>query len=57
MLKLLSLTWTVWKVASKRMGPVAGLATAVVVVGSYISLKRLLRGRNPPVDELEPQAP
>ncbi len=36
--KLLGLAWTVWKVATKRVGPVGGLVVAAVAAIGYVYL-------------------
>lgn len=42
MLKLLSIAWTVWKVASKRFGPAGGFVIAGLVVAGYLFVNRWL---------------
>lgn len=51
MLKLLGLVWTVWKLASKRFGPVLGAIVAVVATVGYLVFKRWLRRKAPGVAE------
>lgn len=42
MMKLLGVAWTVWKVSSKRLGPVGGFVIAGIVVAGYLLLDRWL---------------
>lgn len=39
LLQLLGTAWTVWKVATRRVGPVAGLLVTAVVVGGIVFLR------------------
>ena len=50
MLKLLSIAWSVWKIAGKRFGPGGGFAAAVAAVTAYVVLKRLLRNSNADIE-------
>lgn len=40
MMKLLGIAWTVWKVASKRVGPVGGFVITGIVVAGYLFFDR-----------------
>ncbi len=45
--KLLGIGWTVWKLATKRLGPVGGLVAAAVAVVGYAYLRPRLTENHP----------
>ena len=45
--KQLGVVWPVWKLATKRLGPVGGLVAAAVAVVGYAYLGPWLRERYP----------
>lgn len=47
MLETLTLSWTVWKLATKRLGPVGGLGATVLVVAGYLLVMPRIRERYP----------
>ena len=51
MFKLLGIAWTAWKLASKRLGPVAGLVAAVVVVAAFVVVQNYLEEHYPALGE------
>ena len=52
LIQLLTTTWTVWKVATKRLGPVGGLAVTVVVIGGLAYLRPWLAENVPAVERI-----
>lgn len=46
---LLATAWTVWKVATKRVGPVVGLVVTAVVMGGLVYLRPWLAENVPAV--------
>ncbi|MFD1600814.1 hypothetical protein [Halobellus rarus] len=46
-LQLLGTAWTVWKVASKRVGPVGGFLVTAVVIGGFVYLRPWLAEKVP----------
>lgn len=50
--QLLTTAWMVWKVATKRVGPVGGLVATVAVMGGLIYLKPLLAENVPAVGRI-----
>lgn len=51
MLKLLSVGWTAWQLARRRVGAVGSFLAAVAVVVGYVVLLRWLRDSYPGVAE------
>lgn len=51
-LQLLATAWAVWKLATKRVGPVAGLVVAVVVMAGLVYLRPWLAENAPAVERL-----
>lgn len=49
LIKLLTTAWTVWKVATKRVGPVAGFVVTGAVIASVVFLKPWLDEHAPAV--------
>jgi len=47
MFKLVGIAWTAWKLASKRLGPVAGLVAAVAVVAAFVFVQNYLEEHYP----------
>ena len=47
MLKLLGITWTVWSLLRKRVGPVRGLVLSILVAGSYVLVTNWLEENHP----------
>lgn len=52
LLQLLSTAWMVWKVATKRVGPVGGLFVTAVVMGGLIFLRPWLAENVPAVGRI-----
>ncbi len=52
LIKLLGIAWTVWKMATKRLGPVGGLVVAVVATVGYVYLGPWLAENYPRVAKL-----
>lgn len=46
-LHLLGTAWTVWKLASKRVGPVGGLIATAVVIGGLVYVTPWVAERYP----------
>jgi hypothetical protein len=46
---LLGTGWTVWKIASKRVGPLGGVLAAVAVVGGLVYVKPWVKENAPDV--------
>ncbi|WP_050032410.1 hypothetical protein [Halorubrum halophilum] len=46
-LQLLGTAWTVWKLASKRVGPVGAVLVTAVVIGAMVYLTPWLAGKFP----------
>lgn len=46
MFKILSIIWPIWKVTTKRFGPVVGLVLTLIALIGLSALKRELRHRD-----------
>jgi|GEM_PF-2792713 hypothetical protein len=46
-IQLLGTAWTVWKLASKRVGPVGGLIATAVVIGGLVYVTPRLAEKSP----------
>ncbi len=51
-IQLLTTAWMVWKVATKRVGPVGGLVVTVVVMGGLVYLRPWLAENVPAVGRI-----
>jgi hypothetical protein len=49
-LQFLGTAWTVWKVATKRVGPVGGVLVTAVVMGALVYLKPWLTEKIPALE-------
>lgn len=52
LIQFLTTVWTVWKLATKRLGPVGGFVVTVVVVGGLVYLRPWLTENVPAVGRL-----
>lgn len=52
LIKSLGLAWTVWKITTKRFGPVGGLVVATVAVVAYVFLKSKFGERHPEITKV-----
>lgn len=50
--QLLSTAWMVWKIATKRVGPVGGLVVTVAVMGGLVYLRPWLAENVPAVGRI-----
>lgn len=51
-IQLLGVAWTVWKMATKRFGPVGGFVVTLVVVGGLVYLRPWLVENVPTVGRI-----
>ncbi len=47
LIKFIGFTWTVWKLTSKRLGPVGGLIVAVIAIIGYAYIRSWLTENYP----------
>lgn len=47
LIQLIGTAWTVWKIATKRVGPVGGFLVTAAVVGGLVCLKPWLTENAP----------
>lgn len=52
LLQLLSTAWMVWKLSTRRVGPVGGLVVTVVVMGGLVYLRPWLAENLPAVGRI-----
>lgn len=52
LIKFLTTAWTIWKVATKRVGPVGGFIVTAAITGGLVYLKPWLDEHAPAVSRL-----
>lgn len=52
LIKFLTTAWTIWKLATKRVGPVGGFIVTAAIIGGLVYLKPWLDENAPAVSKL-----